>query len=51
MLTLTDAFSHLSYFIYSAKLFDVITCKQVFVPLSLVTVTSFPERNIDNFNF
>ena len=35
MLTLT--FSHLSYFIYSPKLFDVITCKQVFVPLPLVT--------------
>ena len=37
MLTLTDAFSHLSYFIYSPKLFDVITCKQVFVPILLVT--------------
>ena len=34
-----DAFSHLSYFIYTPKLFDVITFKQVFVPLPLVTDT------------
>ena len=57
MLTLTDAFSHLSYFIYAPKLFDVITCKQVFVPSKLIfamgactKVASFPERNIHNFS-